>query len=548
MSSCRSAPVRGAERCGRWRGELACGGAAARAPLRVQARPAEIPLSYAQRRLWFLDRLEGAASRGSGDLHDPAGGSADGRAWIVRRWRARCTIWWSGTRACARCSRSGLGCRGRRSCRRRRRGSRLRSSEVSEAELAAALVAGGGAGLRSCARAAAAGASFCAWRECLGRAEHVLLLVLHHIAGDGWSLASAVAGPCGVLRGRGVRASRRSCRRCRCSTPTTRCGSRRCWAMRAMPPARWRGSLSYWSGALCGLAGADRAAGRPARVRRCRAIAAGMSSRWRYRRELHRRAADAGAGERREPVHGAAGGACGAAEPAWGGHRHRDRQPDRGAHGRGAGRSGRVLRQHAGAAHRHVGQPELPRADRRGCASDNLAAYGHQELPFERLVEVLNPARSLSRHPLFQVMLAFQNRRGGGELGACRGLRCRCEPVATASAKFDLSVSLAERRAADGAPAGHRRRAGIRQRPVRPRQRCGFGGAAGAAAGGRGCRRRMRAIGSLDDPGGRRSGTRSLRIGTRRRVRCLGAACRSCLRRRRRARRTRLRWCSRTAS
>src|SRR5262249_33854136 len=82
----------------------------------------------------------------------------------------------------------------------------------------------------------------------------------------------------------------------------------------------------------------------------------------------------------------------------------------------------------------------------------NLAAYGHQELPFERLVEVLNPSRSLSRHPLFQVMLVLQNNAAPSlELP---GLAVTAESVVTASAKFDLSVSLIEERGADGRPGG----------------------------------------------------------------------------------------------
>ncbi len=84
----------------------------------------------------------------------------------------------------------------------------------------------------------------------------------------------------------------------------------------------------------------------------------------------------------------------------------------------------------------------------------NLAAYGHQELPFERLVEVLNPARSLSRHPLFQVMLAFEAGEAGSGTLELPGLAVMPQPIATASAKFDLSVGLVERRLPDGTPGG----------------------------------------------------------------------------------------------
>ena len=65
---------------------------------------------------------------------------------------------------------------------------------------------------------------------------------------------------------------------------------------------------------------------------------------------------------------------------------------------------------------------------------------------------LLNPSRSLSRHPLFQVMLAFQNNAAVAlELD---GVAARYEAVATTTSKFDLALSLGEVRGADGAPAG----------------------------------------------------------------------------------------------
>ncbi|MFE4444386.1 amino acid adenylation domain-containing protein [Streptomyces sp. NPDC056820] len=82
----------------------------------------------------------------------------------------------------------------------------------------------------------------------------------------------------------------------------------------------------------------------------------------------------------------------------------------------------------------------------------DLAAYAHQDMPFERLVEVLNPTRSLSRHPLFQIALAFQNPTVVGQ--EVTGLTVTGEPLGNGGAKFDLSVSLSDRRDDSGGCQG----------------------------------------------------------------------------------------------
>jgi amino acid adenylation domain-containing protein len=69
-----------------------------------------------------------------------------------------------------------------------------------------------------------------------------------------------------------------------------------------------------------------------------------------------------------------------------------------------------------------------------------LGAYEHQEVPFEKLVAELQPERSLSHSPLFQVMFILQNvERGGLELP---GVRMQGVSAEGETAKFDLSLAL----------------------------------------------------------------------------------------------------------
>jgi amino acid adenylation domain-containing protein len=88
----------------------------------------------------------------------------------------------------------------------------------------------------------------------------------------------------------------------------------------------------------------------------------------------------------------------------------------------------------------------------------SLAAFEHQDVPFEVLVERLNPARSLTHHPLVQVLLAWQNLPGhhAGDLTGLLldDLQVTQIPVDSHTARVDLTFSLAERWTEAGEAAG----------------------------------------------------------------------------------------------
>ncbi len=81
-----------------------------------------------------------------------------------------------------------------------------------------------------------------------------------------------------------------------------------------------------------------------------------------------------------------------------------------------------------------------------------LDAYAHQDVPFERLVELLNPPRAFGRQPLFQTMLVLQN--AALPPLVLPGLDSQALQVGTRSTKFDLCWGFTETHDAQGRPAG----------------------------------------------------------------------------------------------
>nr|WP_280384294.1 non-ribosomal peptide synthetase [Nocardia wallacei] len=82
----------------------------------------------------------------------------------------------------------------------------------------------------------------------------------------------------------------------------------------------------------------------------------------------------------------------------------------------------------------------------------DIQAFAHADVPFERLVDALNPVRSTARHPLYQVALSFQN-LGTVEL-ELPGLAVTSLDIGAEVSQFDLHWMIGDTYDATGAPAG----------------------------------------------------------------------------------------------
>src|SRR5580700_6568646 len=413
-------------------------GEGARPALVRVPRPNEIPLSFAQRRLWFLDRLEGPSAtytvpmavRLTGTLDTAALEAALGD--VVERHESLRTVFpeTGGIPRQVILEASAAG-------------PRLEVESVSEAALAGALAGAARHGFDLSAQPPLRAHLFV-----LGDNEHVLLLLLHHIAGDGWSMAPLWRDLAGAY------AARLEGKAPQLPALPVQYADYTLWQHEVLgreddADSAISRQLGFWTSSLKDLP--DQIELPSDRPRPAVASHRGDSIGLHIGADLHRGLL-ALARDGQASLFMVLQAALAALLTRLGA------STDIAIGSPIAGRTDRALDELVGFFVNTLvlrtdtsGNPSFGDLVARVRAT-NLAAYGHQDLPFERLVEVLNPARSLSRHPLFQVMLALQNNAPVSL--DLPGLSASLEPVATASAKFDLSLSFGEQRALDGTPKG----------------------------------------------------------------------------------------------
>ncbi|WP_373293517.1 condensation domain-containing protein, partial [Actinomadura livida] len=413
-----------------------------RPPLTRAERPAVVPLSYAQQRLWFLNRLDGAWSSGGATFNMPIalrlegaldlGALRDALGDVATRHESLRTIFPDGSGTPRQLVLDPAAAR-----------PRLDVAETGEAALPAALAAAAGQGFDLSVEPPLRARLFA-----LGGDAHVLMLVLHHIAADGWSMAPLARD---VITAYAARAGGEEPRWAPLPVQYAdyTLWQRELFGSEEDPDSLISRQIAYWKDALAGLPEELRL---PAdRPRPPEATYRGATHAFELDADVHAGllalARESGASLFMvvQAAYAALLTRLGAGTDVPIG------SPI-------AGRTDEALDDLVGMFVNMLvlrtdtsGDPSFRELIGRVKETD-LAAYGHQDLPFERLVEVLNPARSMARHPLFQVVLSFQNNPEARlELD---GLTGGAEPLGSGIAKYDLSLYLGERHGDDGAPAG----------------------------------------------------------------------------------------------
>ncbi|GGZ25554.1 non-ribosomal peptide synthetase [Streptomyces poonensis] len=407
----------------------------ARTAVTVRERPEVVPLSFAQRRLWFLNRFEGPNStynlpvpvRLTGRLDRTA--LAEAVADVVRRHESLRTVF---PEVDGRPCQVVLDVF-----------PELTVVETDEDGLAAALAEA--AAYRFDIRSET---PVRAWLFALGEDDHVLLLVVHHIAGDGWSMAPL---------GRDLSAAyeaRAAGRAPRLDPLPVQYVDYTLWQHSVLgseedPDSVIAQQAAFWRAAL---EGAPEELALPTDHRRPPTPSyRGGTVPFTVDAEVHRLLLGL-SGERRASLFMTVQAGLAALLSGLGAGQ------DIPIGTAVAGRTDDALDDLVGFFVNTLvlrtdlsGSPTFTQLLDRVRETD-LAAYANQDVPFERLVELINPERSLARTPLFQVMLSFENNaRAVLDLD---GVTASTQELGFDVAKFDLSFSLAENHSADGAPAG----------------------------------------------------------------------------------------------
>jgi amino acid adenylation domain-containing protein len=409
------------------------GARAARLPLTPYERPEVLPLSFAQQRLWFTDQIEGAGAaynipqavrlRGAVD----AGALTAALADVVARHEALRTVF----RATDGTPRQEILPAGAadvqwevRSCAPGEREAAVSAAVATPFDLAEDLPVR-------------------AHLFSVDRHDHVFVLVTHHIAGDGWSMAP-------LLRDLSTAYAARVAGRAPGWAPLpVQYADYTLWQQEVLDEWALAGQLEYWTDALAGLPAelplpADRPRP-PVAGHRGATVPVEIGA------ELHEALSRLARDSHTTPFMVFQAGFAAALSRLGAG-------PDVPFGVPVAGRADQLLDDLVGFFVNTLvlrtdvsGDPTFRELLDRIREAD-LAAFDHSDVPFERVVEVLNPDRSLARHPLFQVMLVLQNNLASTlDLGA---VDVSEHPLDSAVAKFDLTMGLRERHTGTGAPAG----------------------------------------------------------------------------------------------